>query len=92
MELLEFKNKLFGILKITEVEQLENALLTAVLSHDVDIFKKYEKITDTSKDWLQALWQYYKADRVEKKQDYTPQSICNLVTALAGDCKTINDY
>lgn len=92
MELLEFKNKLFGILKITEVEQLENALLTAVLSHDVDIFKKYEKITDTSKDWLQALWQYYKADRVEKKQDYTPQFICNLVTALAGDCKTINDY
>lgn len=92
MELLEFKNKLFDILKITEVEQLENALLTAVLSHDVDIFKKYEKITDTSKDWLQALWQYYKADRVEKKQDYTPQSICNLVTALAGDCKTINDY
>lgn len=91
MELLEFKNKLFGILKITEVEQLENALLTAVLSHDVDIFKKYEKITDTSKDWLQALWQYYKADRVEKKQDYTPQSICNLVTALAGDCETVYD-
>lgn len=91
MELLEFKNKLFALLQISKIEQLESALLSAVLSHDIDIFNGYKKITDESKDWLQALWQYYKADRVEKKQDYTPQSICNLVTALTGDCKTIYD-
>lgn len=66
MELLEFKNKLFALLQISEIEQLENALLSAVLSHDIDIFNGYKKITDESKDWLQALWQYYKADRVER--------------------------
>lgn len=37
------------------------------------------------------MWQYYEADRIEKKQDYTPKSLCKLVASLAGKAKSIYD-
>lgn len=91
MELLEFKNKMFEIFNIQGTEQLGEKLLDVVLNNKVEIYEQYNKTIDNTKDWLQALWQYYEADRTEKKQDYTPKSLCKLVSALAGDCKTIYD-
>lgn len=91
MELLEFKNKVFELCKVKEVDEIGNKLMNAVLNNDIDFFEKYLSIIDDSKDWLQALWQYYEADRTEKKQDYTPKSLCKLVSALSGDCKTVYD-
>lgn len=91
MELLEFKIKLFDLLGVSETPQISNALYNATLSQDVAIFDGYNAIIDDTKDWLQALWQYYEADRTEKKQDYTPKSLCKLVSALAGDCKAVYD-
>lgn len=76
---------------MSEIKDIGEALLKAVLNHNVDFFNKYKSIIDDTKDWLQALWQYYEADRAEKKQDYTPKSLCKLVSALAGDCKTVYD-
>ena len=91
MELLEFKNKIFGLLKVTETADIGEKLLEACLQNKIEVFDEYLKITDNTKDWIQAFWQYYEADRTEKKQDYTPKSLCKLVSLLAGDCKTIYD-
>lgn len=91
MELLEFKNKMLKLCNVTEIKDISKVLMSVVLDNDVDFFMQYENIVDESKDWLQALWQYYEADRTEKKQDYTPKSLCNLVANLAGIANTVYD-
>ena len=91
MELLEFKNTILELCNVKEIKDIGNALMETVLNHNEDFYNKYLEIVDDTKDWLQALWQYYEADRVDKKQDYTPKSLCNLVTALAGNCRGVYD-
>ena len=91
MELLEFKGRILELCKVKEIKDIGDVLMSVVLNHDIEFFEKYESIIDDAKDWLQALWQYYEADRTEKKQDYTPKSLCKLVSALAGNCKTAYD-
>lgn len=91
MELLEFKNKMLKLCGVSEIGDIGDILMTAVLKHDIVFFEKYNSIVDDSKDWLQALWQYYEADRTEKKQDYTPKSLCKLVSALSGGGKSVYD-
>lgn len=46
---------------------------------------------DLSKDWLQMVYQYYLADRKEKKQDYTPKSIAKLMEMLVGATESCID-
>lgn len=46
---------------------------------------------DLSKDWLQMIYQYYLADRKDKKQDYTPASIARFMGMLAGDAERVID-
>lgn len=91
MELLEFKNKVLKLCNVKETKDIGNVLMETVLNHNEDLYNKYLKIVDDTKDWLQALWQYYEADRTNKKQDYTPKSLCNLVSALAGNCNCFYD-
>ena len=91
MELLEFKTKILNICNVSEIKDIGGVLMKSVLEQNTEFFNEYNKIIDDSKDWLQALWQYYEADREEKKQDYTPKSLCKLVSALAGECKTVYD-
>lgn len=91
MELLEFKHKMFDLCGVSEISEIRDVLFNAVLSQDIAIFEGYSNIIDDTKDWLQALWQYYEADRTEKKQDYTPKSLCRLVSELAGDCNSVYD-
>lgn len=91
MELLEFKHKMFELCGVSEISEIRDVLYNATFSQDVAIFDGYNSIIDDTKDWLQALWQYYEADRTEKKQDYTPKSLCRLVSALSGDCKSVYD-
>lgn len=91
MELLEFKNKVLKLCNVKETKDIGNVLMETVLNHNEDLYNKYLKIVDDTKDWLQALWQYYEAGRTIKKQDYTPKSLCNLVSALAGNCKWLCD-
>ena len=40
-------------------------------------------VGDLSIDWLQKIFQYYEADRKEKKQDYTPTTLAKLMATLA---------
>ena len=91
MELLEFKHKMFELCNVENIKDIRDVLYNAVIKNDVALFDGYNSIIDDKKDWLQALWQYYEADRTEKKQDYTPKSLCKLVSALAGNCKSIYD-
>lgn len=91
MELLEFKNKIFSLLEVNDTKDIGGRLLDVVTNVNIHVYSEYEKIIDNTKDWIQSLWQYYEADREEKKQDYTPQSLCKLVSALAGDCKSLYD-
>lgn len=91
LELLGFKNKILSLCKVSEVKDVKKVLMDVALNSEIDFFDKYNEIIDNSKDWLQALWQYYEADREKKKQDYTPKSLCKLVAALAGDCETVYD-
>ena len=91
MELLEFKNKFLSLCKIENIKDIGKVLMSVVLQNDVEFFENYTKIADNTKDWLQALWQYYEADRTEKKQDYTPKSLCKLVSELAGKTDTFYD-
>ena len=91
VELLEFKNKILNLCNVSEIKDIGGVLMKSVLEQNTEFFNEYNKIIDNSKDWLQALWQYYEADREEKKQDYTPKSLCKLVSALAGECITVYD-
>lgn len=77
--------------KVNEINDIGDVLMPVVLNHDIEFFEKYESIIDDTKDWLQALWQYYEADRTEKKQDYTSKSLCKLVASLAGKADTVYD-
>ena len=91
MELLEFREKIIELCGVGEVKEIGDVLISKVLKNDTGFFDKYLEAVDDSKDWLQALWQYYNADRKGKKQDYTPASLCKLVSRLAGECKTVYD-
>lgn len=91
MELLEYKKRIFELCNISEITEIRDILLNVVINHDVSFFDRYQLIANDQKDWLQALYQYYEADRIEKKQDYTPQSLCKLVSELSGNCNFIYD-
>ncbi len=91
MELLEFREKTFKLLDCADTSKIGDKLLNAVINNNSNIFEQFENILSEDKDWLQALWQYYEADRAGKKQDYTPKSLCKLVSALVGECKSVYD-
>ena len=65
MELLEFKGRILELCDVKEIDDIGDVLMSVVLNNDVDFFARYENIVDDTKDWLQALWQYYEADRTE---------------------------
>lgn len=91
MELLEFKNRMFNLCDVDKVSDISGVLFDKVMSYDVEFYKSYENIIDGTKDWLQALWQYYQADRSEKKQDYTPKTLCKLLAKLSGEADSFYD-
>ena len=40
---------------------------------------------------MQKIYQYYLADRKEKKQDYTPSSLAQFMGLLAGNSESVTD-
>lgn len=91
MELLEFSKKILSLCNVDSIQDISSVLLKVSLENDTSFFDNYNNTVDNSKDWLQALWQYYEADRTEKKQDYTPKSLCELVAMLGGEADSIYD-
>lgn len=91
MELKLLVDKTKEIFAIDDVSQLGDALLNSL-----DNFEKLDKFSnlvsgDLSKDWLQMIYQYYLADRKEKKQDYTPESLASLMGKIIGKADVVID-
>ena len=89
MELLKLTQKikvLFGV----DTADLGDSLKRCVEDNDESVFDAFVQLVDgdLSQDWLQKVFQYYLADRKEKKQDYTPKCLAELLAAFADgdDC------
>jgi len=85
MELKELVDRTLETFGASKPEELGQALIE---SRD-DAWPTYDAFCDLvggdlSKDWMQMIYQYYLADRKEKKQDYTPASVAKLMSSLAG--------
>ena len=84
MELSELTKKISDIFKISDVGDLGDEMLKVLLTGELEkIAKTKDALPDLKTDWLQAIYQYWLADRDGKKQDYTPKSISHLVARLA---------
>ncbi len=83
MELKELCEKTLQIFKVKSVSELSGKLLETVINCDTEKYQQFcNLVEDLSVDWLQKIFQYYEADRKEKKQDYTPKSICTLCAQI----------
>ncbi|MDD3186573.1 MAG: N-6 DNA methylase [Anaerostipes sp.] len=84
MELKELTEKTLEIFQVDSTGELSIKMFDIEMKNDVEYYKKFkELVKDLSIDWLQKIFQYYQADRVEKKQDYTPKSLASLIARLA---------
>ena len=83
MELKELTDKTLELFGVTDPDQLGAALLVAC--GDPDKLRTFRELVggDLSVDWMQKIYQYYLADRKEKKQDYTPASLALFMGLLA---------
>lgn len=92
MELLELKNAILEIFD-TDIDHLGAALMDAVQDNRTELFDKFCELVngDLTEDYLQKIFQYYHADREEKKQDYTPKSIAEFMSLLIGESDVVID-
>ena len=92
LELKELSEKTLEIFRINSIDNLGEALTECLESKDIDKIKAFnELVDDLSIDWLQMIYQYYCADRKDKKQDYTPKCLAQFVSRLIGDsAKTVD--
>lgn len=91
MELKELYDKTLELFRVERVEDLGTALLSACNDEaKLDGFCKLVD-NDLSKDWLQMIYQYYLADRKEKKQDYTPAGLAKFLSLLVGEADVVVD-
>lgn len=78
MELLSFKIKIFDLLEIEKTEEISKKLLDVVLNNKTEVYDSFKEIVDGRKDWLQALWQYYEADRSFKNKTSRRKAFASL--------------
>lgn len=82
MELKELTEKTLELFNSKDTTELIDKLPSYL--NDIDVKSNFKKMVgDLSIDWLQKIFQYYEADRKDKKQDYTPTSIAKLMAKLA---------
>lgn len=84
MELLELTKKIKDIFNVDDLSKLGDSLKRCVEDNDKSVFDAFVQLVDgdLSQDWLQKVYQYYLADRKEKKQDYTPKCLAELLAAF----------
>ena len=87
MELSQIRDKLAELLKIDDMSKAsEKLMLMLMLGEERDaFFDGFLQFTgDLKSDNLQPIFQYYFADRKEKMQDYTPQSLAKALCRIVG--------
>lgn len=85
MELTKLRDAMLKLFDCEKVEQLSEKIMGVVLSNDFEKMHKFVELigNNLSIDYIQKVYQYYLADRKEKKQDYTPKSLAKLMASLA---------
>ena len=92
MDLRELTNRMLEILEIKSTDEIQKRLIRVVKNDETSVYDQFCNIVqDLSVDWLQMIFQYYHADRKEKKQDYTPKSLARFMGRLAGKSDLIID-
>lgn len=85
LELKELTEKTLELFECNSVEELGNALMLS-LDNEYKLYKFSRLVEDDlTKDWLQMIFQYYQADRQDKKQDYTPKCLAQFLSRLVGE-------
>ena len=85
MELKELTAKICDLFGCVSIETFPDKIALALLSQNpILYFDRYKELCpDLTVDWLQRIYQFYHADRENKKQDYTPISLAKLVSYLS---------
>ena len=92
MELKQLVDESMKLFEIDDIKDLGSKLMEIVTEDKIEYYKKFkELVEDLSVDWLQKIFQYYEADRKDKKQDYTPLSLARFVSKLARNGDTVLD-
>lgn len=83
MELKELTDKTLQLFKVENTKELLSAIEKSY--NKIDVMQQFCDLVDNdlSVDWLQKIYQYYEADRKDKKQDYTPASLADLMAEIA---------
>ena len=83
IELKELTTKVLKMFDINGVSDLGTALMKNL--NNKEKLCQFTEIVENNLtvDWLQQIYQYYQADRKEKKQDYTPLTLAKLVSELS---------
>lgn len=84
---MELKDRYKTLLKIFEAEESESfsdVLMRVVFSPKSSMYydRYVEILPDLSKDELRSCWQFWHSDREDKKQDYTSDTLADVVAAL----------
>ncbi|WP_051577826.1 N-6 DNA methylase [Sporolactobacillus terrae] len=83
MELKETADKFLSALGCDTFSELPDRIMKAVMDGEIKAYEEYLKLCpDLTVDWMQRIYQFYLADREEKKQDFTPVSLAKLVAKL----------
>jgi type I restriction-modification system DNA methylase subunit len=94
LELKTFADILKKKFEMQDITQLPERLTEILFSDNRDFYMNlFLEITenDLKTDYLQKVYQFWMADREEKKQDYTPASLAKLLSALTGEVETVYD-
>lgn len=85
LELKDLTKKTLEIFNCQSVDDLGDSLMRSL--EDEKKLKEFSDMVDNdlTKDWLQMIFQYYQADRKEKKQDYTPKCLAQFLSRLIGE-------
>lgn len=93
LELKELCEKTLNIFEVGSVDDLRGSLMRACKKNDIQKFDAFAELVEDhlNTDWLQRIFQYYQADRKEKMQDYTPETLADFVGRLAGESDEVID-
>ena len=86
MELKELSIKTLNIFGAENFDDLGKAIMSCVTENNVSKMQDFFDMVDgdLSKDWLQMIYQYYCANRKNKKQDFTPKCLAKFPSRLIG--------
>lgn len=92
MELTELLCQTKKLFDVENTGELTQKLKRIAIDNIFEFHKEFADIVgNLNEDLLQKIYQYYEADREEKKQDYTPKTIGVLLCELLGKCQKVYD-